>query len=329
MVSEPIGPDLDHEVSSAETLFSPVRAQSGWEAGRRLPGDLRLLERIGHGGMAEVWKAWSLRLQRPAAVKRLLADQRGPEAEWREGVLREARAAARLRHPAIIEIFDCAVDDGGQPFVVMEWIDGVDLLTLIDRYGRLPAALAVRLMLPVAAGLAAAHRRGVVHGDVKPGNVLFGRQPGSPIRQVKLIDFGIARVDGGGVRAGPVFTPDYAAPEQIGTGQGSVSADQWSFCVSLYQLCTGRSPFQGATFFELFEAIDRAPLPFPLDVDLDGDLFRILARGTRKRSEDRYPDIAALHGELARWLDARGIRADAAGRSIRTGPTPTDRENGQ
>lgn len=308
----------------AVTQPAPPPVASGplfWAPGVALPGELRLLEPIGAGGMAEVWKAWSLRLHRPAAVKRLLAPSGRQETER---VLGEARAAARLRHPSIVEIHDCLVDEEGRPFLVMEWIDGIDLHRVVQRAGRLPATTAVRMLLPVAAGLAHAHRRGVVHGDVKPENVLFARQHGGAGRRIKLIDFGIAGIDGSTVGPRMALTPDYAAPERVALGQRGPAADQWAFCVMLYELVTGRLPFEGSSFESLFAKIASAPLPYPRDVDLDGALFRILARGTRKRPEDRYPDMVALRLDLEAWAVAQGLTNDALGRPLRA-PRPLER----
>ncbi|CAG0982785.1 partial Serine/threonine-protein kinase PknA, partial [Gammaproteobacteria bacterium] len=162
---------------------------------RTLDGRYVLLELIARGGMGEVWRAHDAELDRPVAIKRIATERRSDDAR----VWREARATARLRHPAIVELFEVRKDDDGRPFLVMELIEGVDLATHVRHTGALDAVEAARMVLPILGGLAIAHAANIVHRDLKPENVLLARLSDGSV-QPKIVDFGIAQMLEAGTR---------------------------------------------------------------------------------------------------------------------------------
>ncbi|MDA3645221.1 protein kinase [Saccharopolyspora indica] len=214
---------------------------------RRLIGARYRLEgTIGHGAMGHVWAGTDELLHRPVAVKELrlspgLAEEHA--AEMRERALREARAMAALNHPNTVLLYDVAREDE-QPFVVMELVHGLSLAQLLNKHRSLPPAKLAVLADGVAAALQAAHQMGIVHRDVKPGNVLLGAD-----RQVKLADFGMSRSTGESTltRSGVlVGTPAYLAPEIAIGGELGANADLWSFGAMLFAAAEGRLPYESS-----------------------------------------------------------------------------------
>ena len=288
------------------------------------PGDVlarkyRLERVLGQGGMGSVWRARSLLLEIDVAVK--VVPQDAVSSEMIERLLREARAAASLGHPSIVRVYDFGMTEQGEPFLVMELLEGGSLATLLDERQRLPATTAVRLMLPVVSALASAHARGIVHRDVKPDNIML--VPGEGDRLVpKLVDFGIVKLQGAGAtltdRGTLLGSPAYMSPEQArGLVDVDPRTDIWSACVVLYELITGVRPFDGPNRGAVLYAIF-ADTPKPSTQYAAGDdaLWEILERGLDKTPESRWPDAKALGRELASWAEAQGIMTDATGMSI-------------
>lgn len=287
--------------------------------GQLVEGRYRLEAPLGAGGTSEVWRGVDERLGRRVAVKVLKPELSIGSIPAR--VEQEARAAAQLRHPAIVEIYDVGKLESGLPFIVMEYLVGLTVASLIEQRIRLEPADAVSMLLPIVDGLAAAHDAGVVHRDVKPDNIFVCRLDRG-ILQPKIVDFGVARVTGPSDRrltvVGTVVgTPVYMAPEQaLGDGVPGPAVDVWAVGVTLYEALTGRIPFEGQTLQGLFASILTAPLPYPRDVeDFDSALFSILADATRKIAEQR-PSSAELVRKLAGWLIERGVNADLSGRAL-------------
>ncbi len=179
------------------------------------------------------------------ALKAIAADL-AEDADYRERFERESRLAASIDHPNIIPVYE-AGDFDGTLYLIMRWVDGTDLRTLLKHSGRLSPSRAVRLMRPVAAALAAAHRAGLVHRDIKPANVLLARGDTEDEEHVYLTDFGIARRTSGEsamTRTGVfVGTIDYTAPERIEGGRGDAASDVYSFGCMLFETLTGHIPF--------------------------------------------------------------------------------------
>ncbi len=240
-------------------------------AGEQVAGRYALVEQIGRGGMGEVWKAHDLESRAFVAVKLLLAEVGDEEAVAR--FRREARIGARIRHPGVVPVYD-AGQDAGQPFIVMELLEGSDLSSLLDRTpGGLPLHEAVHLALEISEILAAAHEEGVVHRDLKPEN-LFREADG----RVRICDFGIARTADsttGLTVTGQAFgTPAYMAPEQWSGAQVDARCDLYAFGCVLYTLLTGSPPFSGHPHFLMRQHLEvtapplrsrRADTPFELD----------------------------------------------------------------
>ncbi|HEY8457870.1 MAG TPA: protein kinase [Actinopolymorphaceae bacterium] len=212
------------------------------EEGRLVAGRYRLRERIGAGGMGVVWKAYDERLSRTVALKRLLLPPHldGKQAEdAKQRAMRESRIAARIQHPHVIAVYD-VVEDEGQPCLVMEYVPSRSLSQLLEERGTLPPAEVARIGFQAAEALAAAHAVGVVHRDVKPGNVLLGER-----NNVKLVDFGIARATGDvtvtmtGLISG---TPAFLAPEVARGERASYASDVYSLGATLYAAVEGEPP---------------------------------------------------------------------------------------
>ncbi len=278
-----------------------------------------LVRPLGTGGMGTVWIARDRVLDVHVAVK-LLALEGGDVEVHARRMLEEARTAARIGHAAIVRTLDFGLTRLGDPFLVMELLHGEDLADLLARERRLPALAAVSTLLPIAHGLATAHEGGIIHRDVKPENIFLaatdlGTQP-------KLLDFGIARFTDRMQRLtleGVVLgTPDYISPEQARGEKVTPAADLWSYCVVLYELVTGRCPFQGESYYELLRAIvEQAPAPLVAHGVNEPELWRLLARGLSKRPSDRYPTLRELGQALAEWAIARGLQEDVTGTSLR------------
>jgi WD40 repeat protein len=272
-----------------------------------LPG-LHLLRLLGRGGMGVVYLAEQPSLRRNVAVKMIgrLEGQEVARARFR----REAEAIARLQHPNVLSIFEVGEHDG-RPYLVLEYLDGGSLADRIDA-GRVAPARAAGLVAVLARAIHHAHKQGVVHRDLKPGNVLFTRD-GTP----KIADFGLARALDSQVRLTHseqiVGTPAYMAPEQAGKDHAAVgpAADVHALGVVLYELLTGRLPFQGATPLDVALAVQSTDPPPPrrLDPSVPRDLETICLKCLRKEPARRYASAEMLADDLERYLQHRPIHA--------------------
>ncbi|WP_460068653.1 serine/threonine-protein kinase [Streptomyces sp. YKOK-I1] len=220
---------------------APQEAEPG--VGRLIAGRYRLLAKLGHGGMGTVWRAKDETVDREVAVKEPRVPDHLPERERAnafERMRREARAAARLDHPAVVTVHDVAVVDG-QPWIVMELVHGHSLGSVLQE-GTLGPREAARIGLEVLAALEAAHAAGILHRDVKPDNILLGRHD-----RIVLTDFGIAQIEGETSltdTGGFVGSPEYIAPERVLGRRPGPACDLWSLGVVLYAATEGVSPFR-------------------------------------------------------------------------------------
>jgi serine/threonine-protein kinase len=245
--------------------------------------------------MAVVDLARDVELDRPVALKRL-AENLARDEELRRRFLREARLAARLAHPNIVRVFDVGMD-GDRPFIAMEYVEGETLAELVGRKGRLPAAEAAGLTMQACAGLAAVHEAGLVHRDVKPQNLLLGRDG-----VLKLGDFGIALGEEGTrlTLAGTVLgTLGYLAPEQARGEQVSAAADIYAVGAVLYELLTGEPPHQAESLSELGRAGAFRPPDLSRNPGVPPLLAAVVADCLAERPEDRPRSAAALARRLA------------------------------
>ncbi|WP_020145840.1 Stk1 family PASTA domain-containing Ser/Thr kinase [Terracoccus sp. 273MFTsu3.1] len=272
-----------------------------------------LRERIAVGGMGEVHLATDDRLGRLVAVK-VLAAGFADSPDFVERFRREALTAAALSHPNIAQVYDYGVD-GDSHFIVMEYAEGQDLAHVIREHGRLTPGDAVRVAEQVCAALGAAHRAGVVHRDVKPGNVII-----RPDGTVKVTDFGIARALGQAslTDTGTVMgTAAYVAPEQARGEATTPSSDLYSLGILLFQMLTGSVPFDGDTpvAIAMRHLDEPVPLPSSRVADLPANLDEVVVRATAKSPADRYADADAM----AAALIGHEMRADAATRALPAG----------
>ncbi|HYN96946.1 MAG TPA: serine/threonine-protein kinase, partial [Pilimelia sp.] len=264
----------------------------------------RLVEPLGQGGMGRVWKARDELLHRDVAIKELVPPPGlTPEErqEMRERTLREARAIARLSHPNVVRIFDILRTDG-DPWIVMEYVPSRSLQDVLTQDGPLPAARVAEMALGMLAALRAAHRAGVVHRDVKPGNVLLGDDD-----RVVLTDFGLATVPGDPVvtRTGLVLgSPAYIAPERAHDGSAGPAADLWSLGATIYAAVEGQSPYARPSAIATLAALATEP---PGPARNAGPLKPVLAGLLRKDPAQR------INAEEAERLLQR-----AAGRRTRS-----------
>jgi serine/threonine-protein kinase len=262
----------------------------------RLADRYELGERISEGGMGVVLRARDTRLGRDVAVK-ILPRERVGDATARERLVREAKTAASIEHPAIVHVYDVGETDDGGAFLVMELVKGASLRDAIAG-GIAPAAL-VRHVVAVARALGAAHRAGLVHRDVKPENVMI-RDDGRAV----LLDFGLAKaavsaaqLTGEGVILG---TPAYLAPEQAEGRELDARVDQFALGVTAYEGLTGRLPWQGTSSAQMVAAIlrDEPPPPSAMNRHLPRELDAPLARAMAKRPAERFESIDAFADAL-------------------------------
>ncbi|MEH0930993.1 serine/threonine-protein kinase [Micromonospora sp. CPCC 205558] len=240
----------------------------------------RLLDMVGRGGMGRVWRARDEMLHREVAVKEIVPPgwlDDHEQARVRSRTMREARAAARLNHPAVVRLYDVVAVDGS-PWIVMEYVPSRTLQDVVDAEGSLEPSRAARIGLAVLDALQAAHTAGVLHRDIKPQNVLMAHDG-----RVMLTDFGLATFDGGDgtmTRPGMVLgSPQYVAPERAAEGVSTVAADLWSLGATLHAAVEGQSPYARSTAMATLSALaasppDPAPHAGALAPVLDGLLRR-------------------------------------------------------
>ena len=278
-------------------------------------GEYRIVAELGRGGAGVVYAARSQRLDRLVALK-LLRAERTEQPEMRERFEIEARSAARLRHPHIVGIHEVGEDQAGHPFLVMELVSGRTLAARLREEGALPPRDAARIAEKLARALAYAHGRGVLHRDVKPGNVLLGPE-GEPL----LTDFGLAKVleDGAStptVTGQVMGTPAYMSPEQARGETSDARSDVWSLGATLFEMLTARPPFAGPSVAGVLASITGpTPVASPrgLRPELDRDLATVCLRCLEKDLADRYRTAAEVAEDLARWLRDEPVRARPPG----------------
>jgi WD40 repeat protein len=296
----------------------PGDAPDGPRALPEVPG-YDLLRELSRGGMGVVYLARARELERLCALKMILAgDHAGAEAVRR--FLAEASAAASLKHPGIVQVYRLGGHDG-RPYLELEYLDGGPLTARLDGTPWEPRAAAA-LLAPVAGAVAEAHRHGLVHRDLKPGNILLDAE-GRP----KVSDFGLAKLLGQGqglTATGEILgSPWYMAPEQADghTREVGKPADVYALGAVLYELLTGRPPFRGATVLETLEQVKSAvPVsPRRLVPSVPRDLETIVLQCLAKGPGQRYPDAGALADDLARYLRGEPVKARPVGPLARFG----------
>jgi serine/threonine-protein kinase len=269
--------------------------------GRLIGGRYRLIAPLGEGGMATLWRAIDEQLDREVAAK-LLRPQFGADPGFTARFKQEARSAGSLAHPNIVSVYDYGTDgDDGPQYIVMQLVDGQDLSAILRDRGTLSSDDAARVAVEVASALEAAHRRGIVHRDVKPGNILI-----TDDGDVKVTDFGIARavseasmtVTGTTLGSVHYFSPEQAAGDEV-TG----ASDVYSLGIVLYEMLTGRRPFEGdsAAGVALRRINEDAPSPSAIGKPVPRGLEAILMRALARDPRQRYPDAGSLAEALRAW----------------------------
>src|SRR5688572_8859174 len=293
---------------------------SAYRPGRFVLDKYELVEAVAEGTMGVVWLARHSTLDIDVAVKLPSSADSGTGGQLR--AFSEARMAARLLHPAVCRVLDFGLTAEGDPCVVTEWLEGETLASTLAREGKLPATEAVQLLLPVLEALSLAHAHGIVHQDVKPENLFLARDEQQRL-QPKVLDFGIARERhrrASWLKAGLISgTPYYMSPEQA-CGREDIDhrADIWSTCATLYEVVSGRPPFDADTC-EVVLAQVMGSAPPPLFEHGAGDtwLSAIVDRGLEKDPERRHASANELATALAIWLVDQGVETDATGQSLR------------
>src|SRR6185503_722795 len=267
----------------------------------------RILAKLGTGGMGSVWLAEHFGLGRKVAVK-ILPPEMGRDPEYVARFMREATTAGRMEHPNIVQIHDVGYAEG-RHFIVMQYVDGESLSTVVENLGAMEPKDAARIAAGMLRGLQHAHQQGVVHRDVKPDNVLItaGDQP-------KLLDFGLAietetalQITKDGMVVG---TPYYLAPEQARGQKATPLCDVYAAGVTLYYLLTGKRPFVGATALAVLNKhIHEPPVP-PMKhkADIPRPLNDIVLKMMSKKPADRYQSTGAAADDLEAFLKGKEIQ---------------------
>jgi serine/threonine protein kinase len=311
-------------LAQSEARIESHRANR-YDAGAIVAGKYQLVKELGQGGMGSVWVAKNRTLDVDVAIKLVRAELAHDVDGIAERMLQEARAAARIGHPAIIQVFDFGFAEHGDPFIVMELLRGESLDQALQRRRTVSPNRAVQTLLPIIDALAATHAHGIVHRDLKPANIFLARPAGQRL-QPKVLDFGVAKLERRAsvrlTQAGAlVGSPAYMSPEQfLGNSIVDGRADIWSLCVVLYEMITSHRPFEGdgggaAVLWRVTNAEPRAITEYGLD---EPELWQILLRGFAKEPDGRYASMSAFGRALAEWLVARGINEDICDASLRT-----------
>ena len=271
-------------------------------------GSYRVIERLGAGGMGEVFLAEHTTLHKKAALKRLPDDLLSAPGA-RERLWHEARSAARLGHPNIATTFD-VIESSGGPVIVMEYVPGETLASKL-RQGSLPVSRALEIARDIAAGLEAAHEEGIIHRDLKPANVQI-----TPRGDVKILDFGVAKsivpnasnpAAGTGLTgtAHVVGTLEYMSPEQLAAGAVDARSDIYSLGVVLFEMLAGRRPYQASDYLGTVMAVMSGSTPdlTALNRAVPPNVAAIVKRAMAREASERFPSAADLRHELSRALD--------------------------
>ncbi|GIE33241.1 hypothetical protein Ait01nite_062860 [Actinoplanes italicus] len=258
--------------------------------GELLGGRYRLDDRIAAGGMGEVWQATDTVLKRAVAVKTLLAD-RATDRGFQRRFRHEARALAALRHPGVVTVYDFGSTDAEDAYLVMARVDGEPLNRMLARRGRLTPAETMSVVAQAAQALEAAHKAGIVHRDVKPGNLLI-----EPDGTVVLVDFGVARSAHSGTMTGAgevVGTALYIAPEQVARQETGPAADVYALGALAYHCLAGHPPFEGQNPIAIaLQHLDDDPPPLPDEIP--AEVRAIVRTALAKNPTDRFPSAGAM-----------------------------------
>lgn len=271
-------------------------------------GRYRIIEQIGVGGMGTVYRAEHVVLHKQIAVKVLRAELLS-DSQAMARFEQEARACAALSHPNLVAVFDCGITELGQPFLVMEFLSGKNLLDIVKQDGELSLKMFFKIFIEVSEGLSYAHEHGVIHRDLKPSNILLSSDPrGGEI--TKIVDFGVAKIeDLGGefqmlTRTGEVFgSPAYMSPEQCQGNQVDQRADIYALGCVMYEALSGKQAFKGANIMTVMNSQLETYPPAPARMSgetIPAELQDVVMRCLQKDPEKRYQRIIELRQDLER-----------------------------
>jgi serine/threonine protein kinase len=260
-------------------------------------GPYTILEKIGQGGMGTVYKGLHTQLEQEVAIK-VLSPAYAQDASMRERFFHEAKIQAKLTHPHVVNIFNYLEDDGNV-FLIMEYIQGETLEQRLASAGSIPPAEAVSICQGVLAALSFMHAKGIVHRDIKPGNIMF-----TATGLVKVTDFGIAKVAGQkgqtltGMRIGTLW---YMSPEQIQGQPASVASDVYALGMTLFQMVTGKLPFKGDSEYSVLRGhMEEMPaLPWEMNHRVSRELGQVILKALEKKPEHRYHNARDFAEALA------------------------------
>jgi serine/threonine protein kinase len=288
-------------------------------AGTVLEGAYRLVRLKGEGGMGAVYEAIQLRLNKRVAVK-LMARELAQNQEALLRFHREAEITSQLGHPHLVNVIDFGTAESGEPYLVMEYLEGEDLEHVLKKVGSLNVETTANITKQVASALGAAHAREVVHRDLKPANVFLMQVPGEP-EFVKVLDFGISKVKAARAKltraTAVIGTPNYMSPEQAAgrVDETDHRADQWALACIVWEMLSGRTPFVADDVSPLFYQITNLD-PDPLSkrvTNLPPEVEPVLLRALAKKPADRFPTIRDF---------SRAFEEAALGRPADMTPTP-------
>ncbi|MFH0965623.1 MAG: serine/threonine-protein kinase [Planctomycetota bacterium] len=268
----------------------------------RTVGHFRIVARLGRGGTASVYRALDTRLDRKVALKILPNDGLAPDSAALARFLREAKAVARIHHPAIVSVFDVGEIDGLR-YIAMEYVDGESLRSRVTREKRLSVKDATKVVAAVARALHVAHEAGVIHRDIKPGNILIGRA-GS----IHVTDFGLAKFAHDHrqitIAGSAIGTPAYMSPEQCRGKNVDARSDIYSLGITYFYLLTGTTPYEGTSLEIIQQHCDDASVPSPKSIvaDLPEAVCMVVEKMTHKNPAARYQDALALAEDLERVM---------------------------
>ena len=282
-------------------------------SGTFLGNRYEILEKIGAGGMSDVYRAMDHSLSREVAVK-VLKPEFAQDANFVSKFRAEAQSAAGLEHPNIVNIYDVGSEDGLY-YIVMEYVEGITLKTYIAKKGRLGYNEVLSIAIQVGRGIEAAHNKAIVHRDIKPQNIIISKEG-----KVKVTDFGIARAaTSNTIHADIMGSVHYVSPEQARNGYVTYQSDIYSLGIVIYEMCTGRVPFDGDTTVAIAIQHLQAEMTPPSEYapDLPIAVERIIKKATMKSPDRRYASISEMLIDLKKALinpnEDFVVIADAAG----------------
>ena len=267
-------------------------------------GNYRIVEKIASGGMATIYKATHIKSGEPAVLK-VPYDQFQNDHKFVERFRREAALGQKLHHENIIRIYESGRAQDGRIYIAMEYLPGIDLRGYLDAYGKMPVKEAVRIMVQVCRALGYAHVQGVIHRDIKPENIMLPDKRGKG--RTVLMDFGVAHaayLGTVGTRSTYLGTPYYMSPDQISRRQVSGRSDIYSLGVVLFEVLTGKRPFDDADPLKVLIKHRESPPPRPraLNARIPAGLERVVVKMLAKRPADRYKSAEVLVAALKRYL---------------------------